>query len=117
MKGFKSFADNTVLEFETGVTAVVDPADYGRVLQGLETGDDDLDLRRLLAGKVFAHTASYDAAIAAWFAARRDDIFPDRLTLPYERAHVLRYGENRRMSDSADPTNVSGSITHRDAHG
>jgi phosphoribosylaminoimidazolecarboxamide formyltransferase / IMP cyclohydrolase len=77
-----------------GVTAVVDPADYPRVLQGLESGDDDLDLRRLLAGKVFAHTASYDAAIAAWFAARRDDIFPDRLTLPYERAHVLRYGEN-----------------------
>jgi len=78
----------------SGVTAVVDPADYGRVLQGLESGDDDLDLRRLLAGKVFAHTASYDAAIAAWFAARRDDVFPDRLTLPYERSHVLRYGEN-----------------------
>lgn len=76
------------------VTALVDPADYARVLRGLETGDDDLDLRRLLAGKVFAHTAAYDAAIAAWFAARRDDLFPDRLTLPYERAHVLRYGEN-----------------------
>jgi isoamylase len=30
---------------------------------------------------------------------------------------LLRYGENRRMTDSADPTNVSGSITHRDAHG
>jgi isoamylase len=30
---------------------------------------------------------------------------------------LLRYGENRRMSDSADPTNVSGSITHRDEHG
>ncbi len=23
-----------------------------------------------------------------------DDMFPDRITLPYERAHVLRYGEN-----------------------
>ncbi len=25
---------------------------------------------------------------------------------------LLRYGENRRMADSADPTNVSGNITH-----
>ena len=30
---------------------------------------------------------------------------------------LLRYGENRRMTDSADPTNVSGSITHRGEHG
>jgi hypothetical protein len=30
---------------------------------------------------------------------------------------LLRYGENRRMTDSADPTNVSGSITHRNEHG
>lgn len=76
------------------VTAVVDPADYGRVLAALESGDDDADLRRLLAGKVFAHTAGYDAAIAAWFAAQRSDRFPDRLTLTYERAQLLRYGEN-----------------------
>jgi glycogen operon protein len=30
---------------------------------------------------------------------------------------LLRYGENRRMSDSADPSNVSGNITHREEHG
>jgi glycogen operon protein len=29
---------------------------------------------------------------------------------------LLRYGENRRMTDSADPTNVSGSITHRSSN-
>jgi len=76
------------------VTAVVDPADYPRVLAGLETGDDDVDLRRLLAGKVFAHTAAYDAAIAGWFAAARGEAFPDRLILSFERAQSLRYGEN-----------------------
>jgi phosphoribosylaminoimidazolecarboxamide formyltransferase / IMP cyclohydrolase len=76
------------------VAAVVDPADYARVLAALESGDDDLDLRRMLAGKVFAHTAAYDAAIAAWFAAARGDSFPERLTLAYDRAQLLRYGEN-----------------------
>ena len=56
--------------------------------------DDDLDLRRRLAAKVFAHTAAYDAAIAAWFAGQRDERFPERICLPLERAQALRYGEN-----------------------
>jgi phosphoribosylaminoimidazolecarboxamide formyltransferase / IMP cyclohydrolase len=76
------------------VYAIVDPGDYARVLAGLEAGDDDLDLRRLLAGKVFAHTAAYDAAISAWFAAQRGDVFPEHMTLGLERAQTLRYGEN-----------------------
>jgi phosphoribosylaminoimidazolecarboxamide formyltransferase/IMP cyclohydrolase len=76
------------------VTVVVDPKDYGRVLAALESSDDDLDLRRLLAGKAFAHTAAYDAAIASWFAAERGEVFPELLTLSYERSEVLRYGEN-----------------------
>jgi phosphoribosylaminoimidazolecarboxamide formyltransferase/IMP cyclohydrolase len=76
------------------VTTVVDPADYPRVLTLLASGDDDLDFRRRLAGKVFEHTAAYDAAIAAWFASQRGEQFPDRLTLPLEKAQSLRYGEN-----------------------
>jgi phosphoribosylaminoimidazolecarboxamide formyltransferase/IMP cyclohydrolase len=76
------------------VTAVVDPADYTRVLAGLEASDDDLDLRRLLAEKVFAHTAAYDAAIAKWFACERLDDFPDSLTFSLARQQTLRYGEN-----------------------
>jgi phosphoribosylaminoimidazolecarboxamide formyltransferase/IMP cyclohydrolase len=76
------------------VWAVVDPDDYPRVLAALEASDDDLDLRRLLAGKVYAHTASYDSAIASWFDAQRTERFPDRLSLSLERAQPLRYGEN-----------------------
>lgn len=76
------------------VTVVVDPSDYTRVLAGLLASDDDLDLRRLLAEKAFAHTAAYDAAIAGWFAAQRGESFPERLVLPFERAQPLRYGEN-----------------------
>jgi phosphoribosylaminoimidazolecarboxamide formyltransferase/IMP cyclohydrolase len=76
------------------VTTVVDPADYGAVLESLRGGVDDADLRMRLAAKVFQHTASYDAAIAAWFAAQRRDVFPERLAVALERAQSLRYGEN-----------------------
>jgi phosphoribosylaminoimidazolecarboxamide formyltransferase / IMP cyclohydrolase len=76
------------------VTVIVDPADYTRVLAGLEANDDDLDLRRLLAEKVFEHTAAYDAAIAKWFACERKEDFPDRMTVSLARKQTLRYGEN-----------------------
>ena len=76
------------------VTVVVDPADYGEVLAALRGNEDFSGLRRLLAGKVFAHTAAYDAEIAGWFAAQREDRFPERLSLAFERRQSLRYGEN-----------------------
>jgi phosphoribosylaminoimidazolecarboxamide formyltransferase/IMP cyclohydrolase len=76
------------------VWVVVDPADYERVLAALSAGHDDFDLRRLLAGKVYAHTAAYDGAIGNWFAAQRGDTFPQEITLPLHLAQSLRYGEN-----------------------
>jgi phosphoribosylaminoimidazolecarboxamide formyltransferase/IMP cyclohydrolase len=76
------------------VTVIVDPSDYGRVLASLEAQDDDLDLRRLLAEKVFERTAAYDAAIARWFARERSETFPDSIAIPLERETTLRYGEN-----------------------
>ena len=76
------------------VTVVVDPADYARVLDTFRAQDDDLDLRRLLAGKAFAHTASYDAAIATWFAEQRAEKFPEQVTVSLQRGQSLRYGEN-----------------------
>jgi phosphoribosylaminoimidazolecarboxamide formyltransferase / IMP cyclohydrolase len=76
------------------VWVIVDPGDYGRVSAALHAGDDDHDLRALLAGKVFSHTASYDAAIASWFALRRNDKFPETIVVSFERAQSLRYGEN-----------------------
>jgi phosphoribosylaminoimidazolecarboxamide formyltransferase/IMP cyclohydrolase len=76
------------------VTVVVDPSDYPRVIEALSNGGDALEMRRDLAEKVYAHTAAYDAAIAGWFAAQRGERFPERLTVSFERAQSLRYGEN-----------------------
>src|SRR5687767_8677441 len=76
----------------SSVFVLVDPTDYGRVLATLEADDDDLDLRRLLAAKVYAHTSAYDAIIANWFAAQRGELFPEQLSFPLERDQTLRYG-------------------------
>ena len=79
------------------VTVVVDPADYPAVLDELRAGpggDAGRDHRRRLAAKVYAHTAAYDAAIAAWFAEQEGDRFPERLAFAAERVQPLRYGEN-----------------------
>lgn len=77
------------------VYVIVDPSDYSRVLEALNDQDGDhLAFRRLLAEKVYAHTSSYDSAIAQWFAAQRDEPFPDRFPLSFEKQQALRYGEN-----------------------
>jgi phosphoribosylaminoimidazolecarboxamide formyltransferase/IMP cyclohydrolase len=91
--GGPSMLRSAAKNFES-VWVMVDPADYVRVLASLQAGDNDMDLRRLLAGKVYAHTAAYDAAIAAWFAIQREEKFPQTIVVSFERAQSLRYGEN-----------------------
>jgi phosphoribosylaminoimidazolecarboxamide formyltransferase/IMP cyclohydrolase len=78
------------------VTVLTDPADYGEVIEALAAngGKTDGGLRRRLAAKAFARTATYDAAIATWFAGQVDDGFPTRIAFPGTLRQTLRYGEN-----------------------
>ena len=80
------------------VTVVVDPADYAAVLASVATGGTDLALRRRLAGKAFARTAAYDAAIAAWLAGETGDTFGTWRSFSGRLAEKLRYGENPHQS-------------------
>jgi phosphoribosylaminoimidazolecarboxamide formyltransferase / IMP cyclohydrolase len=80
---------------------LVDPGDYGPVLEQLRTsgGQISLETRTLLAGKAFALTARYDAAISSWFAQRvyggpSTHGFPPTRREAYEKVADLRYGEN-----------------------
>lgn len=73
------------------VLVVVDPDDYETVLQALRDDAVTPELRRRLAAKAFAHTASYDSAIANYLA---DETLPVTLPLAWKRAQSLRYGEN-----------------------
>src|SRR5215471_15949574 len=81
------------------VAVVCDPSDYERVLKEIEAkGEVSAGLRAELAAKAFAHTAAYDAAISGYLSSIEADgkraQFAHYLTLPFERAYGLRYGEN-----------------------
>ena len=88
------------------VAVVTDPADYALILDELRTADGISQASRTyLAAKVFAHTAAYDALIADWFrsqTAQNDEpslpMYPEELTLTYERVDTLRYGENSHQT-------------------
>jgi phosphoribosylaminoimidazolecarboxamide formyltransferase/IMP cyclohydrolase len=78
------------------VAVVTDPADYPALTAALNEhrGATTPALRRALAAKAFARTASYDAAVAAWFAKHQGETFPELLTVAAVRRQTLRYGEN-----------------------
>jgi phosphoribosylaminoimidazolecarboxamide formyltransferase/IMP cyclohydrolase len=86
-----------------GVAVVVDPADYRKVLAEIHDHGAVSDATRFeLARKVFAHTAHYDGAIANYLGGIRadgsHDLYPQTLTLQFERLQPMRYGENPHQS-------------------
>ena len=81
------------------VAVVVDPADYPTIVAELASGEISRATRFALAKKAFAHTAAYDADIAAYLSSVPDgggerDPFPGVLTLQVHKLYPLRYGEN-----------------------
>jgi phosphoribosylaminoimidazolecarboxamide formyltransferase/IMP cyclohydrolase len=81
------------------VAVVTSPAQYDELLTALATGGFTLADRRRLAAAAFAHTASYDVQVASWFGSAVAESldgsqFPGWLGATWERAAVLRYGEN-----------------------
>jgi phosphoribosylaminoimidazolecarboxamide formyltransferase/IMP cyclohydrolase len=85
-----------------GVTVVVDPDDYDRVLADMAAngGATTLALRRTLAAKAFARTAAYDGAISNHLGALfeggegAETGFGPTFTLQGRKVQNLRYGEN-----------------------
>ncbi|HEV7213327.1 MAG TPA: bifunctional phosphoribosylaminoimidazolecarboxamide formyltransferase/IMP cyclohydrolase [Blastococcus sp.] len=80
------------------VAVVVDPARYVEVLAAVAGGGFTLAERQQLAAAAFRHTAGYDIAVASWMGsvlAPDDETgFPTWVGAGWERADVLRYGEN-----------------------
>ena len=80
------------------VTVIVDVADYDMVIDALNVGGTDIAMRKKLAAKAFSRTASYDAAISAWFAQQLDEPYPESLSISLIKEQELRYGENPHQS-------------------
>jgi len=80
----------------SAVTVVVDAVDYALVKEEMDANDGDttLETRKKLAGKAYARTGAYDAAISQWFARQNGETFPERTVIAGERKQVMRYGEN-----------------------
>jgi phosphoribosylaminoimidazolecarboxamide formyltransferase/IMP cyclohydrolase len=66
------------------------------VLEQLGAGGEvSRETKFALMGKVFEHTAAYDALIAGYLRKQRGDgPFPEDLTLTYRKVQQMRYGEN-----------------------
>jgi phosphoribosylaminoimidazolecarboxamide formyltransferase/IMP cyclohydrolase len=79
------------------VAVVVDPGAYQDVVGALRAGGFTLAQRKALAAHAFAHTASYDVAVASWMhsvLSPSHDGWPAWTGATWDRAAVLRYGEN-----------------------
>jgi phosphoribosylaminoimidazolecarboxamide formyltransferase/IMP cyclohydrolase len=98
------------------VWAVVDPADYGRVLASLDLPRlETLPLRRELAARVYGHTSAYDGAISDYLRRlleegeaaapepspgvaetthQVEEAYPLEAVLHLQKVQDLRYGEN-----------------------
>ncbi len=87
----------------TRVAVVVDPADYGELVEAIAQGGTAEAQRRTLAAKAYAHSAHYDGRIAQWLATRANDpaqpeAWPATMHLSLNLASALRYGENPHQS-------------------
>ena len=77
------------------VSVCVDKAGMDEVLAAIaDTGTTSMALRKSLAARAFARTASYDAAVSTWFAGQLGDAYPERKTIGATRLQTMRYGEN-----------------------
>lgn len=104
------------------VTVVPNPRHYDRVINALDAhdGSTPLELRAQLAAAVFARTAEYDTAIAAYLGRRSPGGFPDALRMAYTKVEDLRYGENPHQDAALyrDPSSTGPTIVNaRQLHG
>ena len=104
------------------VTLLTDPADYATLLDEMDAQDGATSeaFRIRMAGKAYARTAAYDAAIANWFAygdafthplgpdALQATPFTETMPLAFKREATLRYGENPHQSAAVYIPQVTG---------
>lgn len=102
------------------VAVVVDSNDYAKVIDELKmSGSLSLETRFSLAAKAFRHTAFYDGIISNYFSQKTGNLFPELITLPFEKVQDLRYGENphQRGAFYKDPLACSALANYEQLQG
>ncbi len=106
------------------VAVITSPAQYPTLRQALGAGGFTLAERQGLAATAFAHTASYDVAVASWMGQELTDSaagtgLPVWAGATWSRAAVLRYGENphQRAALYRDQQQSDGLAGARQIHG
>ena len=104
------------------VAIVTSPAEYGSVLVAVRGGGFTLAQRRTLAAEAFAHTASYDVAVASWMGSVLADTsdgtgFPAWVGATWTKRAALRYGENPHQRAALYASWRPGLATAEQLHG
>jgi phosphoribosylaminoimidazolecarboxamide formyltransferase/IMP cyclohydrolase len=99
------------------VAIVVNPGNYPQLIDSLNSGGTSLKLRQTLAQQAFAHTASYDTAVASFLSREfGNETKPDSITITLTKDQNLRYGENSHQQAalylSSDSSGVAAAIQH-----
>ena len=81
------------------IAVITSPESYGQVKKALALGGTTLKQRQRFASEAFAHTASYDAAVATWFAAE--------VARPSERVEPPERVEPVETSERVEPVETS----------
>jgi phosphoribosylaminoimidazolecarboxamide formyltransferase/IMP cyclohydrolase len=79
------------------VVVVVRPERYADLLSALNGGGVDAAMRQRLAAEAFAHTAGYDAWIAAYLRGSGAGAFPPEMAFAGLLTKPLKYGENEHQ--------------------
>ncbi|MCF6515051.1 bifunctional phosphoribosylaminoimidazolecarboxamide formyltransferase/IMP cyclohydrolase [Lactobacillus sp. S2-2] len=77
------------------VTVLTDKSDYSEVIDRIDNNTLNVEFKRSLAAKVFRFTAAYDALIAEYLTTEE---YPEKLTMTFEKAQNMRYGENSHQN-------------------
>lgn len=110
------------------VAVVTDPSDYEGLLAEIQaSGEVSPATRRRLAAKAFGHTAAYDGMVAGYLSSGaepgaepdRANRYPGTLSLVFDRAYRLRYGENPHQTGAfyRDRNAEAGSLARAESLG
>lgn len=103
------------------VTIVVDPSQYGDILERIKADTLTEEFRLSLSQKAFLHTGLYDCAIADYLSKKveGESAMPAVYSIAYTKLQELRYGENphQKAAFYKDPEAKGGIAASRQLHG